>query len=117
MLPFKFSSTGCAFNEREEWVKSLLLTQKSSDVRLEKLEKVIKHVQKPSDDSGHKFQKKLYEEQHEFSLKVLHHFDCCFIREQHWQGRYRSRYVSQTPLVGFCTVLRKEPLAEDSKDE
>ena len=56
-----------------EWVKSLLLTQKTSDVRLEKLEKVVKHLgQKSSNDSlsSHKF-KKLYEEQHDFNLKVL----------------------------------------------
>ena len=55
-----------------EWAKSSLLAQKTSDVRLEKLEKVVKHHgQKPSDESGHKFEKKLYEEQHDFNLKVL----------------------------------------------
>ena len=57
-----------------EWAKSLLLAQKASDVRLEKLEKVVKHHgQKSTDDSlsGHTFEKKLYEEQHDFNLKVL----------------------------------------------
>ena len=59
-----------------QWAKSLLLAQKASDVRLEKLKKVAKnHRQKPSDESlsGHKFEKKLYEEQHDFNLKVLRH--------------------------------------------
>ena len=59
-----------------EWAKSLVLAQKASDVRLEKLEKVVKHHgQKSTDDSlsGHKFEKKLYEEQHDFNLKVLRH--------------------------------------------
>ena len=47
-----------------EWAKSLLLAQKASDVRLEKLEKVVKHHgQKSTDDSlsGYKLEKKLYE--------------------------------------------------------
>ena len=40
-----------------------LLAQKSSDVRPEKQEKVVKHHgQKSSNESGHKFKKKLYEE-------------------------------------------------------
>ena len=57
-----------------ECAKSLLLAQKSSDVRLEKLEKVVKHHgQKPSVESGHKFEKKLHEEWHDFNLKVLQH--------------------------------------------
>ena len=49
---------------------------KDSDGRLEKLEKVVEHQgQKSTDDSlsGHKFEKKLSEEQHDFSLKVLRH--------------------------------------------
>ena len=54
--------------------KSLLLAQKSPDVGLKKLEKVVQHHgRKPSDESGHKFEKKLYEEQHNFNLTVLHH--------------------------------------------
>ena len=41
-----------------KWAKSLLFAQKSSDVRLEKLEKVIKyHCQNPSNESGHEFEK------------------------------------------------------------
>ena len=64
-----------------EWAKSLLLAQKASDVRLEKLEKVVKHhVQKSTDDSlsGHKFEKKLYEEQHDFNQAFA---KCCFVRQ------------------------------------
>ena len=58
-----------------DWAKSLVLAQKASGVRLEKLEKVVKHHgQRSTDDSlsGHKFEK-LYEEQHDFNLKVLRH--------------------------------------------
>ena len=68
-----------------KWAKYLLLAQKASDVRLEKLGKVVKrHGQKSTDDSlsGHKFEKKLYEEQHDFNLKVLRHLqNVCFVRQ------------------------------------
>ena len=59
-----------------EWIKSLIFAQKASDVRLEKPEKAVKHLgQTSSDDSlsSHKFEKKLYEEHHDFNLKVLRH--------------------------------------------
>ena len=57
-----------------ELAESLLLPQKSSDVKSEKLEKVVKrHSQKPGNESGHKFEKKLYKEQHDFNLKAPHH--------------------------------------------
>ena len=65
---FKFTSSSGTISERE-WAKSLLLAQKASYGRLEKLEKVVEHQgQKSTDDSlsGQKFEKKLYE-------KVLRH--------------------------------------------
>ena len=72
---FKFTSSSGTISERE-WAISLLLAQKASDGRLKKLEKAVEHQgQKSTDDSlsGHKFEKKFYEEQHDFNLKVLRH--------------------------------------------
>ena len=113
-----------------EWAKSLLLAQKSSDVRLEKLEKVVKlHGQKPCDESGHKFDKKLYDKQHDFNLKVL----------QHWQNvvsldssvgkdeiearmsliKERNKLLVLADSFGWDVTLcyAKELLAEDSEDK
>ena len=59
-----------------EWATSLLLAQKSGDASLEKLENVIKnHGQKSNNKTGQKCDKKQYEEQHEFNLKVFHHLE------------------------------------------
>ena len=115
-----------------EWVKSLLLAQKASDVRLEKLEKVVKHLgQKSSDDSlsSHKFEKKLYEEQHDFNLKVLRHLqsvaslDSSVGKDQIEAGmsliKERNTFLVSADSFGWNVVLRyaKDPLAEDSGDE
>ena len=114
-----------------EWAKSLLLAQKASDVRLEKLEKVVHHGQKPSDESlsGHKFEKKLYEEQHDFSLKVLWHLqnvaslDSSVGKDEIEAGmsliKERNKFLVSADSFGWDVALcyAKEPLAEDSEDE
>ena len=56
-----------------EWAKSLLLAQKASDVKLEKLEKVVKHHGQKSTDDSLLVREEVYEEQHNFNLKVLRH--------------------------------------------
>ena len=115
-----------------EWAKSLLLAQKASDVRLEKLEKVLKHHgQKSTDDSlsGHKFKKKLYEEQYDFNLKVLRHLqnvaslDSSRGRDEIEAGmsliKERNKFLVLADSFGWDVALcyAKEPLAEDSEDE
>ena len=112
--------------------KSLLLAQKASDVRLEKLEKVVKHHgQKSIDDllSGHKFEKKLYEEQHDFNLKVLRHLqnvallDSSVGRDEIEAGmsliKERNKFLVLADSFGWDVTLcyAKELLAEDSDDE
>ena len=115
-----------------EWAKSLLLAQKASDVRLEKLEKVVKHHgQKSTNDSlsGHKFKKKLYEEQHDFNLKVLRHLqnvaslDSSVGRDDIEAGmsliNEQNKFLVLADSFGWDVALcyAKELLAEDSEDE
>ena len=112
-----------------EWAKSLLLAQKASDVRLEK---VIKHHgQKSTNDSlsGHKFKKKFYEEQHDFNLKVLGHLqnlaslDSVVGKDEIEAGmsliKERNKFLVLADSCGWDVALcyAKEPLAEDSEDE
>ena len=131
---FKFTSSCSTIYEENtpEWAKSLLLAQKASDVRLEKLEKVLKHHgQKSTEDSlsGHKFEKKLYEEQHDFNLKVLRHLqnvaslDSSMGRDEIEAGmsliKERNKFLILADSFGWDVALcyAKELLAEDSEDE
>ena len=126
------SSSG-TINERE-WAKSLLLALKASDGRLEKLEKVVEHQgQKSTDDSrsAYKFEKKLYEEQHDLSLKVLRHlqnvssFDSNVPvgRDKIEAGmsliKERDKFSVLADSSGWDVALcyANEPLTEDSEDE
>ena len=45
-------------------------------MRLEKLENIVRyHVHKSFRETGHRYEKKQYEEQLKFNLKVLHHLE------------------------------------------
>ena len=101
--------------------------------KLEKLEKVVEHQgQKSTNDSlsGHKSEKKLYGEQHDFSLKVLRHLQNVALfdssvpvgRDKIEAGmslRERDKFLVLADSFGWDVVLcdAKEPLAEDREDE
>ena len=96
---------------------------------LEKLKKFVKHHgQKPSDESGHKFEKMLDEEQHNFNLKVLHHLQnvaslensigkidtnagMSLIKEQ-----YKFLILVDSSGLDVALCYAKVLLAEDSED-
>ena len=87
------------------------------------------HSQKPSDELGHKFEKKLYEEQHDFNLKVLQHlqnvalFDSSVGNDEIEAGmsliKGRNNFLVLADSFGWDVALcyAKEPLAEDSEDK
>ena len=99
-------------------------------MRLEKLENVNRyHGQKSNHETGHRLDKKLYEEQHEFNLKVLCHFEnvsslegnngkadikTCMSLIKEW-----NKFLVLANSFGKDVALNysKEPLAEDSKKE
>ena len=95
----------------------------------EKLKKVIKHHgQKPSDESGHKFEKKLYEEQHHFSLKILHLQNVASLEDSIGKVDIKAGMSLIKEQKKFLVLANsfewnvalcypKEPLAEDSEDE
>ena len=89
------------------------------------------HGQRSAEDSlsGHKFEKKLYEEQHDFNLKVLRHLqnvaslDSSMGRDEIEAGmsliKAWNKFLILADAFGWDVALcyAKEPLTEDSEDE
>ena len=121
----------CSTREKTpKWAKSLQLAQKSFDVGLERLEKVIEHHgQKPRDESGHKLEEKLYEELQDFNLKVQHHLQNVASLENSngkvdikagmslTKSRNKFSVLADSFEWYVALCYAKDPLAEDSKNE